>query len=127
MHFSNTLCNRKQSKAQEIKKYSTKECFPFKKVLGKQQVQENYWDLIPLLCHEEPKKTTTTHSCLPRPWPVLCNITYSYCSLFRQCGLYNILQRRTVPHSITAFSHITLTCRLILNLHFVRSVTGIQI
>lgn len=110
MHFSNILCNRKQSKAQEIKKYSTKECFPFKKVLGKQQVQENYWDLILLLCHKEPRKATTTHSCLPRPWPVLCNATCSNCSLFRQRGLYNILQRNTVPLSIRAFSPVTLTC-----------------
>jgi len=128
MHFSNILCNRKQSKAQEIKKkqHSTDECFPFKKVLGKQQVQESYWELIVLLCHEEPKRATTTHICLPRPWPALCNTACSYCSLFKQHGLYNILQRSTVLHSITAFSHITLTCRLTLSLHFVRSVTGIQ-
>lgn len=41
-----------------MRKYATKECFSSEKVLGKQQVQDNYWDLIPLLCHKKPKKQT---------------------------------------------------------------------
>lgn len=122
MHFSNISCNRKQSKAREIRKYATKECFSFKKVLGKQQVQDNYWDLIPLLCHKKPKKSTTNHSCLPRPRSGLC----SYCSLFKQDGVHKILQRSEVPHRIRAFSPVTLTCRLTFNLHFLRSVREVQ-
>lgn len=111
MHFSNISCNRKQSKAHGVRKYATKECFSFKKALGKQQVQDNYWDLIPLLCHKKPKKATTNYSCLPRPRSVLCNTTCSYWSLFEQDGVYKIPQRTTVPHRIRAFSPITLTCR----------------
>lgn len=126
MHFSNISCNRKQSKAHEIRKYTTKECFSFKKVLGKQQVQDNYWDLTPLLCHKKPKKATTNSSCLPRPRPVLCNTTCSYCSLFKQDGVYKILQKSTIPHRIRAFSPITLTCRLTFNLHLLRSVREVQ-
>lgn len=126
MHFSNISCNRKQSKAHEIRKYATKECFSFKKVLGKQQVQDNYWDLIPLLCHKKPKKATTNHSCLPRPTSGLCNTTCSYCSLFKQNGVYKNLQRSEVPHRIRPFSPITLTCRLTFNLHFLRSVREVQ-
>lgn len=126
MHFSNISCNRKQSKAHEIRKYATKECFSFEKVLGKQQVQDNYWDLIPLLCHKKSKKATTNYSCLPRSRSVLCNTTCSYCSLFKQDGAYKILQRNTIPHRIRAFFPITLTCRLTFNLRFLRSVREVQ-
>lgn len=126
MHFSNTSCNKKQSKAHEIRKYATKECVSFVKVLGKQQVQDNFWDLIPLLCHKKPKKATTNYSCLPRPKSVPCNITCAYCSLFKQDGVYKILQRSPVPHRIRAFSPITLTCRLTFNLHFLRSAREVQ-